>query len=143
MFILSLAVLAAMAGAIKGNRAAWPLLLGVAVGVVLRLVETPFSPFGWWIMDVLIILAIVALWWLNIAQGKPPVKWRELAIIAIFGPQWVLYVWQPPWQQPVVELLVSAQLAITFPIVRFRAWMKETWAKVRSDGPGSLMVAWS
>lgn len=142
MIILTLAVIAAMIGAVMGNRAAWPLLAGVAVSAALRITETPFSLGAWWIMDLMMILGIVVLWWINIAQGRPPVKWRELAIIALFAPVWVLYLWQPPWWTPAAELLMAAQLGITLPFRRVWDAYRRRRASRASDDPG-MMMAWA
>lgn len=143
MILLIAAILAAMCGAVSGNRAAFPLLLGVAVGVVLRFFNTPFNPLGWCIMDLLIVLGIVFLWGYGIEyQHMPKPKWRDLAILALFPPMWFLYVVQPSGWVPVVELIVSAQLFLTFPIVRLRAWMRNKLAgrAGKSDSTGTLLV---
>lgn len=115
MALLVVAVAAALFGAVRGNHAAWPLLVSVTVGVVLRLGHIPFNLLGWWLMDVLVILGIAFLWWVTLAPGKPVSKWRELTIIAMFGLIWPLYLWQPSWWCPAVELIVAAQLLITSP----------------------------
>jgi hypothetical protein len=141
MAILVVAVIAGCVGARKGNRFAWPLLASVAVSTVLRIAETPFMPLAWMAIDLAVVLGMVLIWWFNIKQNLPPLRKRELAIIALFLPAWALYFWQPPWWVNAVELIVAAQLLASFPFRR--AWNRVTpvLARLRRNDDG-MMMAW-
>lgn len=98
--------------AVMGNRTALPLLASAALCAFLSWMQVPFNPWFWTAIDLMAIVAIVALRWVEMNRS-------DTAIVALFLPAWALYqvdnVMLQGWG---TFTIVVAQFMLTVPFAR-------------------------
>lgn len=115
-----LAVIGALAGAVMGNRTAWPLLAGAAVSFLLDYYGASFDLALWLLIDFLTMCGIVML--ADYGDQWPRLTWRDKAVLSLFPLAWPFYVAADPLRCNGSTAVVIVQLAICFPIRR--AWRR-------------------
>jgi hypothetical protein len=102
--VYAAAVTLGLAAGLRGNRTAWPLLVGALVAHCLAWAGTPFSVKLWVALDLAMMAAIV---W------APLSRWA-VAILALFPVAWAAYVLPDPCRYMATAGIVSAQFALAF-----------------------------
>jgi hypothetical protein len=124
--LLILAVLCGCAGAMAGDRVAWPLLVSLGICVAMDVEGVEFDAELWMLIDVLVSLAIV-----NADMVKDPqAHCRQWAIVALFPPAFVLYQMDASVRYIGCSAVVIAQLLLTFPLSSVRACCRRFLARV-------------
>lgn len=112
--LLWLAVACGIAGALTGNRTAWPLLASVGLCKALEWLHVSFDPALWLVIDFAVIAVIVR-------RDMKPTDW---IVLALFAPAWAAYFLPDPARYNLSLAAVSLQLLLTFP-------MAATWGRTR------------
>lgn len=115
-----LAVTGALAGAVFGNRTAWPLLASAAASFMLDYYRVPFSLPLWLLIDFLAMCGIVML--AEDGNEWPRLTFRDKAVLALFPVAWAFYFVPDPLRCNGSTAAVIVQLAICFPVRR--AWTR-------------------
>jgi hypothetical protein len=121
--LLAVAALAALAGAVTRNPTALALLGSNAFTIALCKLDVPFNFVLWVMVDLVVVLLVM----------RPTMTRIDVAILALFGPIWVLYIVQPDWWAQAVILGVSAQMFLTFPFCRLWRPILRNWARFNDN----------
>lgn len=124
-YLLAVAVVIAIASAATRDRTALILLASFIVSKTMCNMEVPFNPWLWTAIDLAVGGAII--WY---AKGA-----RDRIIVAMLAPAIVLYHTQPDWWAFVVNLIVAAQMAMTFPTSLFRKFLRRAVAVSKGFDP--------
>ena len=135
--LVGIAALAAVCGVRVGNWTAMALLSNAIFSSALVGLNVPFSPSLWIAIDMCVILW---MWvgWINALGHSDFGRKRDIAILALFFVIWPFYFIEIAERAIVIDLLVAAQMLLTFPVrtlhERFRYWRDSS----RSDNNGIL-----
>lgn len=126
-----IAACAALTGALTRNLTATVLLGSFVFSTALCRLDVPFNFVLWITIDLVAILIVM----------RPHMTGRDVAVIAMFGPAWVLYLTQPSWWGHAVNLIVASQMFLTFPLRRASALVRRFLQSTRDDGNMKLAAA--
>jgi hypothetical protein len=114
--LLAIAVLAAVAGACKHNLTSYALLGSFGLSTALCWAGIPFNTALWIFIDSVVIACVLS----------SHAKRRDWLILALFPPAWAIYFLQPEWAPAAIDVIVAAQMLLTFPARRlgFPLWLR-------------------
>lgn len=129
--LLAIGIVAAAAGIAARNMTAAALLATNAFTIGLDRLGVPFNFVLWIVVDLAAILCIM----------HPTMTRRDVAVIALFGPAWVLYLVQGEWPTNATKAVVSAQMLLTFPVKRSLAYIRQLTDKIRERDDLKMVAA--
>lgn len=142
--MVALGALSAVCGVWKGNATAMALLASAIVSsFYCELVERgvlPYEPALLLFLDVLVVVWIVAGWADRVAR-RAYGRRRDLVIIGLFPAVWPLYFIDGAWTSDAIDLLVAAQMLLSFPVRTLLAQVQAKLAGLRDDEGGTLLLA--
>ncbi|MBO9602535.1 MAG: hypothetical protein J7496_08515 [Novosphingobium sp.] len=129
--ILALGVAAALIGAVARNVTAMVLLCSFAFSTAICALGVDFNFILWVSIDLAVVLCIIG----------PAMRHRDLVILGLFLPVWLIYLIMPSWGAQAVDIIVALQMLITFPARRTwrasRVWV----SRMRDDTAGMECAA--
>lgn len=142
LVLLGIATLAAVAGVHAGNWTAMALLGSAIVSsAYCELIESGvmgFSPAMLLLIDLCAIIWIVVGWADAVGKARYG-RTRDIAILLLFLPVWPLYFITGVWTSVAIDVIVSIQMLLTFPVVRLWTRIK-AWAATFLDNKPLEMV---
>lgn len=143
--MVALGALSAVVAIRAGNPTAMALLASAIISsFYVELVEAGligFYPVLLVALDILIILWIIVGWANAVAQKRYGRK-RDLIIIALFVPIWPLYFDNRAWTDEAIDLLVSVQMLLSFPVRTLWASLRSWLGKVKQDDTSTMELVW-
>lgn len=128
--LLALGCLAGAAGAWVKNWTALALLASTIFSTILCEMGVPFRPSLNLAIDMVVIIWIAIGWANAVAHGEYG-RARDIPILVLFTPIWALYFIDVSWRSYAIDILITIQLLLTFPIRRVLGWSR----RVRDDNP--------
>lgn len=138
---MAVATLAAVVGLLSGNKTAMVLLASTIYSSILCWADVEFNIALWLSIDLIAILWIVVLWADGLGRGVYG-KTRDIAILALFAPIWLLYFVEVDWRASAINFLIALQMLATFPWRRAGERVRGLISKIRGDDTGGLECAW-
>lgn len=129
--LLLIAVLAAAAGVVARNMTAAALLGSNAFTYTLSALGVPFSFVLWMAVDLAAVLCII----------HPAMTRRDTAVLALFAPAWALYQIEAEWPTAASKAIVSAQMLLTFPVMRTLSASRHWVARMRERDDLRMVAA--
>jgi len=120
---LTFGVVAALIGVLARNVTAAALLCSFVFSTMLCRLGVEFNFVLWVAIDLAVILCII----------HPKMRKRDIVVLALFMPIWVIYLCVPRWGAQAVDLLIALQMLLTFPAWRTLRASKAWFLRIRNE----------
>lgn len=143
--MVAIGALSAVMGCWRGNPTAMALLASAIVSsLYCELVEAGmvgYFPPVLIALDILVVAWII-VGWANAVATRRYGRKRDLVVIALFVPTWPLYFDNRAWTDEAIDLLVAAQMLLSFPARTLWASFRARLASLMRDDTGTMEMVW-